>query len=73
MSNTTPTTTLLVNKSVRTLQLEEIETGKHLQARLLSSGFDGKTWMGSCPAEGRKKACLVLFWRKITGEFIPAV
>ena len=71
--NAAPTTTVIVNKSIRTLSLEEIETGEHAKAKLLQNGFDGTTWMGSCPKEGLKKACLMLFWRKVDGTFIPVL
>jgi hypothetical protein len=72
MSNTA-TTTQLINKSIRTMTLEEFEAGQHLKAELLNKGFDGTVWIGSCPKEGRKKAGTALFYRRNDGTFMNAL
>jgi len=67
------TTTQLINKSVRTLSMTQMEVGPNTQANLISQGFDGTMWMGECPAEGRKKTVSALFYRNTCGAFVQVL
>jgi folylpolyglutamate synthase/dihydropteroate synthase len=68
-----PTTTQLINKSIRIMTLEEFEAGPHLKADLIRRGFDGTVWIGKCPKEGRKKAGTALYYRSANGTFMNAL
>lgn len=71
--NSKPTGTAIVNHIVRKFEMTAQEVGPHLKADLIKRGWDGTSWIGISPAEGRKHECTALFYRTPSGVFVPAL
>lgn len=59
----------------RIYNLEIKDSGKHMEAHLISRGFDGKNYLGvSHPVGRQRKTMTSIFFRNAkTGEFVCAL
>lgn len=64
------TTTMTINRTVRIFTMTETESGPNYAAHLIANGFDGRVYLGTSPASGRKREVQALFLRRASGEFV---
>ena len=68
------TATIKINRTLRTLTMTANDANlPNLKAHLIRKGFDGVSYFGHAPAEGRKCEINGLFYRTAAGVFVSAL